>query len=271
MRQNPRLIYCALTGFGQTGPDAQRAGHDIGYIARAGVLGVSGSAETPVALGTQLGDIGGALVAVAGITAALYKREKTNKGSVIDVSLTESAMALNAINLGIAHGGHRFKRGEEMLDGSRPCYGVYACKKGHLAVGALEPKFWIAFLAAIGIKGLDDSGLDGGESGARARGIVQSRLHEKTRDEWMQVLDGVDCCVEPVYELSEVDTDAQNIARKTLSSANTTRSPIRVTDWEALSADEMVAISEAPALGEHQDRVFKDWGISEDLISQLAD
>jgi len=270
MSRNPGLIYCALTGFGQTGPDAQRAGHDIGYIARAGVLGVSGSRQTPVALGVQLGDIGGSMVAVSGITAALYKREKTGKGSVVDVSLTESAMAFNAINLGSAHGGHKFQRGEEMLDGSRPCYGVYECKQGHLAVGALEPKFWVKFMAAIGIEGLDDAGLDGGESGERARGMVQARLHERTRDEWMQVLEGVDCCVEPVYEMLEVDADPQHRARNMLTSANTTRSPIRVSDWASLDSDELVNLKKAPALGADQEAVLKDWGISEDLIRRLA-
>jgi alpha-methylacyl-CoA racemase len=270
MTENPRLIYCALTGFGMTGPDAQRAGHDIGYLARAGVLGTSGTPETPMSLGVQMADIGGSMVAVSGITAALYKREKTGRGSVVDVSLTESAMAFNTINFGTMHGGHSFVRGQELLDGSRPCYGVYACKDGHLAVGALEPKFWVKFLAAIDLEGLDDLGLDGGESGQKTRDIVQQRLREKTRDEWMQILKDVDCCVEPVYHMNEVDGDPQHRARSMLTSANTTRSPIRVTDWDSLETGQPPSLACAPVLGADQEAVLLDWGISADLIRRIS-
>jgi len=270
MKRNPRLIYCALTGFGMTGPDAQRAGHDIGYLARAGVLGTSGSKETPMSLGVQMADIGGSMVAVSGITAALYKREKTGKGSVVDVSLTESAVAFNTINFGAAHGGHSFVRGGELLDGSRPSYGVYACKEGHLAGGALEPKFWVKFLAAIDLEGLDDLGLEGGDSGQNVRSIVQQRLQEKTRDEWVQILADVDCCVEPVYHMSEVADDPQHQARNMRTSANTTRSPIRVTDWATVASDEKPTLSSAPALGADQEAVLLDWGISKDMIRRIS-
>jgi crotonobetainyl-CoA:carnitine CoA-transferase CaiB-like acyl-CoA transferase len=217
-----------------------------------------------------MADIGGSMVAVSGITAALYKREKTQKGSVVDVSLTESAMAFNTINFGGAHGGHKFVRGQELLDGSRPCYGVYACKEGHLAVGALEPKFWNAFLEAIDLQELKDAGLDGGEAGQKARMILQEKLQEKTRDEWMTVLENVDCCVEPVYHLDEIDQDPQHQHRKILTSAHTTRSPIRVSDWDSISANETPKLSKAPSLGCDQTAVLTEWGISEDLIRRIS-
>ena len=131
-------IYCAITGFGLTGPDANK-GHDINYVARAGVLATNGSEDIPHVIGVQVADFGGAMVAVAGISAALYQREKTQKGSVVDVSLTESAMAFNAINQGAVHGGHEHRRGHELLDGSRPCYRVYRCKEGFLLSVRLSP------------------------------------------------------------------------------------------------------------------------------------
>ena len=268
MQKNPRLIYCAITGFGLTGPDANRPGHDINYVARAGVLATNGNEAMPHTIGVQVADFGGAMVAVAGITAALFQREKTQKGSVVDVSLTESAMAFNAINQGAVHGGHEYQRGHELLDGSRPCYRVYECKEGFLAVGAIEPKFWGPFLQIIGHPELLDCGFDTGKPGLEAIEKIQTKLLTKTRDEWMELFGSVDCCVEPVLELHEVDQDPQHVARGLLSEANTTRSPIRIHEPGQGEAKPK-SVSRSPGLGEDQQSTLANWGISPDMISRI--
>lgn len=228
---SPRLIYCAITGFGLTGPDAARAGHDVGYLARAGVLGLSGSPALPATLGIQVADVGASLVAISGILGALYRRERTGRGGFVDTSLVESGMAFGALTFGVAHAGEQVVRGDQLLDGSRPCYGVYACAGGgFLAVGALEPKFWRAFVEAIGLPHLADSGLDGGSQGAAVRAEVQAVLMTRTRDEWALLFRSVDACVEPVLSLEEAERDPHLRARGATHPRGFVRGPIRVGD-----------------------------------------
>lgn len=255
----PRLVYCCLSGFGLDGPDAHRAGHDVGYLGRAGVLGLSGTREAPMTLGIQVADVGASLSAVAGILGALFRRERTGKGGVVDASLIDAGLAFGALSFGVSHAGERVIRGEQILDGSRPCYGVYACKDGkHLAVGALEPKFWIAFVSALELPHLSDCGLDSGEAGARARAEVSSKLMTRTRDEWASVFRAVDACVEPVLDLDEVDRDPHLVARGTFDPTHGfVRGPVR------LEAPRVLA--PAPALGEHTQEVLASLGIDASL------
>ncbi len=270
MKGNPKLIYCALTGFGQTGPDAQRAGHDIGYLARAGALGLSGTAEQPVVPGIQVADIGAGMAAVAGISAALFERSKTGRGRVVDIALTEVGMAYGALAFGQLHAGEPWQRGSALLDGSKPCYGIYETQDGkHLAVGALEPKFWGAFLSAIGLPELQPNLLDEGEAGAAVRARVQAKLKEKTRDEWVQVFRSVEACVEPILDMDEVEEDPQFVARK-MNAQGFVRSPVRVTDWSALQSEGR-ALKEAPALGADTREVMEALQVPEGLIAKLCD
>jgi crotonobetainyl-CoA:carnitine CoA-transferase CaiB-like acyl-CoA transferase len=152
MAANSRLIYCAMTGFGLTGPDLDRAGHDIGYLARSGALALSGTAASPWVSAVQVADIGAALAALSGVLAALFERARTGVGQVVDISLAELGFAFGAANFGSLHGGRVPRRGQEVLDGSHPCYSVYRTRDDRfLAVGALEPKFWAEFVKAIGL------------------------------------------------------------------------------------------------------------------------
>jgi alpha-methylacyl-CoA racemase len=158
---NPRLIVCAITGYGQDGPLVDRAGHDINYLARAGVLGVTGPADAPPALsGAQVADVaGGSLWAVSAILAALFARERTGEGRVLDVSMCEGAMPLAAFAFGsVLAEGKGPARGEHFLDGGIAPYNTYRTRDGkHVSLGALEPKFWTKFCRAVGLEAsMDD-------------------------------------------------------------------------------------------------------------------
>ena len=266
MEAYPRLIYCALTGYGLTGPDASRAGHDLCYCARAGVAGLIGPADHPAVAGVQMADMGAGLAAVAGISAALYEREKTNRGRVVDISLAESALAFNALNFGVLHAGQVPGRGREILYGSRPSYSVYRTADDRfLAVGALEPKFWLQFLATIGLPELADASLD---ADGEARDKVQARLREKTRDEWVDLFRQVDCCVEPVLDLDEVEKDAHMAARQITDPGGMVRSPIHVTDWAALPAPAR-PLHASPDLGADTESVLREAGLDDNDLAAL--
>lgn len=274
MRENHRLVYCALTGFGLTGPDAQRAGHDIGYLGRSGGLALSGPPETPVIGGIQVADIGASLAAVSGVLAALLERTRTGRGKVVDISLTEAGLAFGVANFGKLHGGEVPRRAREILDGSKPCYGVYRTRDGRfLAVGALEPKFWTAFLGAIELPELEPFGLDAGDGGARAKSRIQAKLLERTRDEWVSIFRDVEACVEPVLEMDEVEGDPHHKARRITDASGTLRSPIRVTDWASLRAaggPEPRPLGRAPELGEHTESVLREAGVDDASIRELS-
>ena len=269
MKANPRLVYCAITGFGQTGPDALRAGHDIGYLARSGALGLSGSAERPVVPGVQVADQSAAFAAVAGVLAALLERERTGEGTFVDIALTESASAMASASFGQLHGGADVVRGREMLDGSRPCYSIYRTKDDRfLAVGALEPKFWSAFLGALGLEELMGSAMDVGEAGERVKARIQAVLETKTQAEWTEVFREVEACVEPVLDLAEVEPHPQAEARGIRSEGGYLRSPLRLSDGPGeASAD--AALEAAPALGADTEAVLVEAGLSAEEIAAL--
>lgn len=198
---NPKLIVCRISGYGQEGPYRARAGHDINYAARAGALGMM---KDPTALPVQIGDLaGGAWPAVAQILAALVGRDRRDGPTpVIDVSMTDWARAMllmpqSKLNLP-GEDAPTIGGGADWLCGAVPCYSVYETKDGHYSVGALEPKFWMAFCAAAGLEDLADSGHVEGDEAERVKGRIAARMAEKTNAEWDAVLGPADCCCEAV-------------------------------------------------------------------------
>src|SRR5262249_3395447 len=172
LEEFPRLVVCALTGFGQTGPDRMRAGHDLGYQARAGLLAIGGHHGAPGLPGAQLADVGGAWVGVSGILAALLERVSTGRGRLVDVSLVESALSFGALHLGPAQMGQPVPpAGQGMLDGGLPCYGLYRTADGRwLAVAALEARVFAALTRRLRLGGLTGEAYGGGGGAGRGPG-----------------------------------------------------------------------------------------------------
>ena len=270
MQAHPRLIYCAITGFGLTGPDAGRVGHDLTYQARVGALAMGPTAARPGLGPLQLADLGGALVAVSGILLALYERERTGVGKVVDTALSESALAFASVYFGKDLAGEPPRRGEEMLDGSRPAYTLYETSDGRwLAVAPLEPKFWSAFLAVVELPHLALSSMDGGRQGAAVKAEIQARIGSRSAEEWAAAFAGVEACAELVRDVGEARRDPQLVARGALRPAGSCRSPIRVGAWSALELPP-AALPESPALGADTQEVLRAAGVPEALLEALA-
>jgi alpha-methylacyl-CoA racemase len=259
--ENPRLVYCAITGYGQDGPLRDRAGHDINYLARAGLLALSGDADgPPVQSAGQIADLGGgALMAAFGVLAAL----RSGRGQLVDVSMADGALAWLAMPAGaVLAEGRRARRGELTLGGSLVCYRPYRCADGWLAIGALEPKFWAAFCDGVGRRDLIPHQFD--PPGSEAHGDVAAIVAGRTRAEWEAFNAEHDCCVEPVHELEEALADEHFRARGMIA-GDALGPPVK------LSATPAEPGAAAPAAGEHTDAVLAEAGLSAAEIAALRE
>lgn len=209
---NPKLVMCAITGYGQQSPWADRAGHDINYIAMAGVLEQIATVDGEIALPNfQIGDLmGGAQAAVCGVLAALFAVERGGDGRFVDISMTYEVARHNVIaGVMLAATGRTSPPGRDLLTGGAPCYGVYwTADSRHLAVGALEPQFWARLCTAIGrpewIERHHTRGLMPGSAPALAlRAELAALFASETLAHWLTLLDPADCCVTPVLRLDE--------------------------------------------------------------------
>lgn len=204
---NPGIIYCSITGFGQTGPYKDLAAHDINYIGYAGLLGQTARrGAIPAIPGIQVADeAGGTLMAAIGILAALNHKQRTGEGQYIDVGMVDGVFSLMVISLGHLFGyGEPPKPGDDLLTGGAPCYDVYETKDGKfMALGAFEPKFWKSFCDAVERPDLVDGQFARGEKREGVRKSVEAIFKEKTRDEWISFLSDIDACCTPVLELQE--------------------------------------------------------------------
>jgi alpha-methylacyl-CoA racemase len=215
--RNPRLIFARMTGWGQDGPLAPTAGHDIDYIAISGALGPIGRAgERPVPPLNLVGDFGGGGMLLAmGILAALVERGTSGTGQVIDAAMVDGSALLTSFLYGmLAAGGWQDRRGSNLLDGGAPFYDTYVCADGGcVAVGALEPQFYAALLAGLG---LTDAGLPAQHDRAGwpvLRERFAAAFASRTRDAWAQVFAGTDACVSPVLSLTEAPVHPHAAAR----------------------------------------------------------
>ena len=200
--RNPRIVYASLTGYGSTGPLRDVAGHDINYIARAGVLGMTGTPDGRVTMpGVQVGDLGGATMLGIGILAALHHAMRTGEGMRVEVAMFDAALAWTSIHAGAYFASGLVPNpGRMLLNGQVPCYNVYRCSDGRfLSVGAVEIKFWELFCSTVDRPDLVARHMD--ES---AREDVAELIATRSRDDWVELFDGVDACVAPVLDLGEV-------------------------------------------------------------------
>lgn len=263
----PDLVMCSITGYGQDGPFAQRAGHDLNYMATAGALGLNAAAGgLPHPLAVQVADIGaGGIGAAAAILGALLAVARGGEGRYLDVSMTDGALSWLAMPIAEAgEEGELPAAGRTRLLGRYPCYRVYSCADGrHLSVGALEPKFWKALVEALGRPELLDLHFDdSGSAHARFEEIFATR----TRDEWAAALDGLDVCVEPVLDLREVPNHpqvvARNLVRRHASGTEVAPAVPGGEGWRRL---------EPPRLGEHTAEVLAEVGIRAARLAELTE
>lgn len=263
--RHPRLIHASITGFGQTGPYAGRAAHDINYEAMSGLLVATCPPDrAPGVPRTLVGDIGAAMQGAAGILAALYARERTGAGAAIDVAIHEAALSWLLVPAArdLVAGGRRDPR-HLPIDGGDACYNLYrTADDRYVALGALEPKFWRAFCERIGRADLIVQQHAQGAAQARLLGEVRAIFASRRRDEWLALFAGVDACVSPVNTIEEALTDPHVVARGAAArSAGSTyvTTPIAVTDdaseqgWLAARA---APIRRAPALGADTEEVL---------------
>ncbi len=218
--RNPRLVYGRMTGWGQDGPLAERAGHDIAYIAPTGTLGMIGRPDEPPAVPANLlGDYaGGSLYLVVGVLAALHHARATGTGQVVDAAIVDGTAHLATMIHGmLAAGGWQDRRGANLLDGGCPYYGTYETADGlHMAVGALEPRFYEEFLTLLGIEDQATARKDVTRWG-ELREQIAARFKTRTRDEWTAVFEGSDACVAPVLSLREAPHHPHLAARGTFT------------------------------------------------------
>jgi alpha-methylacyl-CoA racemase len=254
--ENPGLIYCSLTGYGEQGPLAGRAGHDATYVARAGLLAVTrDEAGTPVLPGTPVADMSGALCAFGAILAALYARTQTGRGQVVQASLFAAALALMTVPIArtLAGGG-----GLTELSGAYPGYRVYRCRDGrHLAVGTLEPKFWEGLCRALGLEDMVGRQWAEGERRREAIEAFARVFATRDRDDWVRELAAADVCVEPVLEPAEAGIQEQ--------AGPLDGPPFR------LSRTPAVAPRAAPRLGGDTDAVLSEIGYAGDERAALRE
>lgn len=271
---NPRIVYCSITGYGQTGPWAQLAGHDINYLATAGLLDQIGTHDgeqcaAPAIPNLQIGDLlGGALTPLLGVLAAVIGAKATGQGSHVDVAMTDAVLAHTIFPLvtTLVHG-QPAPRGADLLTGGVPCYGVYrTADDRYLAVGALEPKFWQLLCGAIGRSDLAPLGLATGSEGRRVKGELAALIGSEPFSHWQLVFAAVDCCVTPVLRLDEAMRHPQVQAREMMVDVAGTPQfapPFKLSTWPWAHAQA------APASGADSDAVLAAAGFTETEIAAL--
>jgi len=258
----PKLVIAAITGYGQDGPLAHRAGHDLNYLARSGILGLTGPADSvPQPPGFQLADVGGGMWAVIGVLAAL----RSGQGAVVDIAMSESTLPFAMAQFGaIAAGGDAARGGEPLTGGIAP-YSTYRTKDGrYVSLGALEPKFWRSFCEGVGID-FDMGAMIPGPHQPTLRAKLGEIFATRTRDEWAAFGAEKDCCLEPVLEPRELRDDPHLRARGLFVEQETPwgkSAQLRLPIGPA-------AESPAPAMGEHTRAILADAGLSGAEIDAL--
>lgn len=272
---NHRIIYCSISGYGQTGPYSQRAGHDINYIGIAGILGLTGYKDRPpVVPAVPIADFGGGMLAALGVMMALHHRHRTGQGQYVDISMMDAVaswMANVAAKYFVSN--ESADRGEFELAGGLVCYRTYETKDGrHLSVGALEPKFWANFCRLIEREDLIDAQLDMQKDG-KLRKEIETIFKSKTLDEWLALLKDHDTCIERINTVAEAMNDPQMLQRQMVAETN------HPTEGKVRSIGIPIKLSAtpgqiqrlpAPAYGEHTRETLMALGFTDTDINELA-
>jgi alpha-methylacyl-CoA racemase len=269
LARNPRLVYARMTGWGQDGPLAPRAGHDINYLGLTGALHAIGPADRPVPplnIGADFG--GGSMFLIVGILAALFERATSGRGQVVDAAMVDGASSLVTMVYGMLGAGlWRDRRAANLIDGGAPFYDTYACADGgHVAVGALEPQFYAALLEGLGLT----DALPGAQHDVAHWPEHRRRFAEafagRSRDEWAAAFEGTDACVTPVLGLEEAPVHPHLAARGTFVEQDGVRLPAPAPRFSRTPGAVRGA---ARRPGADTRAVLSDWGFSADEVGEL--
>ncbi len=271
---NPRLVYCSITGYGQTGPLSARAGHDINYAALGGVLGLTTDARgTPVLPAVQLADLSGGLMAAIAILAGVISCKNTGKGQYIDISMLDTTLSMLPVMASHFFAGEQLEVGSQTpLTGLYPCYNVYKTKDSKfLSLGALEEKFWREFCSAIGRKDLMDKQFARGKERERIFTELRSLFLSRTQAEWLKVFEGRDFCCEPVLNFADALTSEQAVARAMLfEMEHSVEGPIKQMGSPFKFSETPISMRmAAPRLGEHTEEVLRSIGYAKEELARL--
>ncbi len=274
--QNPRLVYCAITGYGQDGPNRDRSGHDMNYLGLNGLLGLTGEPDgQPVQAAGQIADLGGgALMAVVGVLVALRERERSGQGQLVDCSMFDGALSwLSLVAADMFATGQPPQRGLLHLAGGIVCYRPYRCADGYVTLGALEPKFWANFCRGVEREDLLERAFE--PPGSSTHQAVQEIFSGRTRAQWAAFASEHDCCLEPVLGLDEAMESEQVAAREMvveLDQPGAAR-PVKLlgTPIKLSRTPADPTRAPGPALGQDTDDLLAGSGYSAQEIAALYD
>jgi alpha-methylacyl-CoA racemase len=271
---NPALVYCPITGYGQDGPNRDRAGHDMNYLGLNGVLGLTGEAGgQPIQSGAQIADLGGGgLMAAVGILAALQEARRSGEGQMVDISMTDGSLAWLVMEAGRYFGsGEVPRRGEVMLSGGIICYRPYEAKDGWITCGALEPKFWKAFCDGVGRPDLIEKQFE--KPGSEAHREVAEVFKTRTRAEWKAFNDEHDAMIEPVLDLDEaLESELVREREMVVSYEQPEMGEIKQLGFPIKLSRTPARIERpAPGLGEHTTEVLTEAGYSSEDVRDLEE
>lgn len=269
----PNLIYCAITGYGQSGSYKLRAGHDLNYLALAGILSVTGSEDgSPVIPGVQMADIGGGLLALFAIMVAVHYRGKTGKGQYVDISMLDGLLSWLPLVIADHFSGTRISPRKTILNGKLACYNIYKTKDNkYMSLAALEPKFWQEFCRTVGNDKLITRQYEPNQEELKEE--LKRVFAQKTRAEWENLFADKDACCEPVLEVGENFSFRQAKERQMIS---TSISEGKETHHLGLpikfsSASPPKPEAAAPKLGEHTGEILTELGIAQNRIDDFRD
>jgi alpha-methylacyl-CoA racemase len=269
LKRNPKLVYGRMTGFGQEGPMAQAAGHDINYIALAGALAHIGrEGEKPLPPLNLVGDFGGGGMLLAlGVCAALVERGKSGKGQVVDAAMVDGAATLMAFIHGFYAGGGWGERGTNLLDTGAHFYDTYETQDGkYVSLGSIEPQFYAQLLQ---LTGLDKEALPHQMDRSQWRPMKQrltALFKTKTRDEWCTLMEGTDVCFAPVLTIPEAYEHPHNVARKTFVEVEGIKQPGPSPRFSRTPGE---IKRPPPHPGQHTNEALADWGIGAEDVAKL--
>ena len=270
--RNPRLVYGRMTGWGQTGPLAQAAGHDINYIALSGALHAMGEADRPPTPPLNLvGDYGGGgMLLVVGLLAALAETQRSGQGQVVDAAMTDGAALLMAAQYGLmAKGFWQDQRQSNFLDGAAHFYGVYECAdRRHVSIGAIEPQFYARLLALCGVDDPQFAHQWAQGEWPALRRKLETVMRQRTRDEWCVLLEGSDACFAPVLSMAEAPLHPHNRARGTFVSPQGVTQPAPAPRFDRTPSE---LPPPAPRVGAHTGELLLRAGLAPETLRVLQE